>query len=65
MLVRMGRWQESLLEELMKLMYSDGAQNSSDFRFMILGCFFFFCFEEQHALVMMIPWVRAPVATCF
>ncbi len=36
----MGRWQESLLEELMKLMYSDGAQNSSDVPFMILGCFF-------------------------
>jgi hypothetical protein len=50
----MGRWQEGLLEELMKLMYSDGAQNFSDFPFMILGCFFF-CFEEQHALVMMIP----------
>ncbi len=26
----------------MKLMYSDGAQNSSDVPFMILGCFFFF-----------------------
>jgi hypothetical protein len=34
-------------------MYSDGAQNSSDVPFMILG--WFFCFEEQHALVVIIP----------